>query len=153
MDDLFKQSESRTQKDSEKRQHDIIEWNKVVALSRPIWERIKRKLVDRVEAFNARVPEGNKITIVPSSQEFSMEFKHQRAVRSFMVVFTPVAGTITCYVPFTKSRGNETWLSVKVTDDGGFSIQNNLPDGKQENVDIEEIDEVILKEYLASYLR
>lgn len=150
MDDLFRKSETRQSEAAERRQQEIIHWNKLMALSEPIWKQIEKKLRDRIEAFNARVQPGNKISILPPPRDYAMQFKNERATHAFVVTFTPVAGTITYGVPFTTIE-NTGWLTVKVSE-APYVIERNLPDATKEQVPIEAIDEVILKDYLASYL-
>lgn len=151
MDDLFQEKERRRRERADERQAEMLQINKLVALSRPIWEQIKNRLLDTVEAFNARVESGNKITTVTSTTEFSIQFKSERGVQPFVVTFTPVAGTINCYVPFSR-RAALSWLTVTVKEDGSYAIQRHLLNGKKEDVRIEQIDEIILKDYFASYL-
>lgn len=151
MDHLFQQSQARQNEAADKRQEEIIYWNKLVALSEPIWKQIEEKLRNRIAAFNARAKPKNKISILPPPRDYAMQFKKEGQTHTFVVTFIPGAGVINYGAPFPTAK-NMGWLTVKVSEETPYLIERNLPDGKKEQVPIEAVDEVILKDYLASCL-
>ena len=146
LEELLAKRDVELQETSEKREQQLMDAKRLVAISRPVWVNIKKRLVDRIEQFNRKMPPQDQIAVVEGTAEFTLQLEHKGSIHGFIVSFTPAAGVINYGIP----SGQDKWLSIKIDENSNPAIKEN-PTGRI--VKFDEVDEVILRDYLSSFLR
>ena len=149
MDELFDQKETEKQEATDKRKQELMRAHKLVELSKPIWADIETRIKDRISAFNLKVRPENQVRFLPHSGEFSLQLQHKGAKNLFIVSFTPTAGVLSYGMRLRSGERIQGWLSVKVDEQSRYTVEKAATG---EEVHIEEIDEIILKDYLAALI-
>jgi len=145
MDDLIQQSNKRQSEASERRRQALAGQNKLLRLAAPIWQQIEEQLLNRVEAFNARVRSRCTIQIMPKPDDFTLKLKSGCIPYPFLVRFTPEAGALT-YGTERLCVGKQGWLTIRVGEETPYTIERNTQLGKTVQVPFEALDELVLKD-------
>lgn len=149
MDALFDQKEAEEQQATDKRKQELVRARKLVELARPIWADIETRLKDRINAFNLKVRPDSQVRVLPHSGEFSLQLQHRRAKNLFVISFTPDVGVLSYGMRLRSGERMQGWLSVKIDEHSHYTVEKAATG---EKVEIEEIDEVILKDYLVALI-
>lgn len=151
MDDLIRQDDQRRSEASEKRQQQLIRHKALTEVAVPIWQQLEERLLNRVDAFNARRGPRGSIRVLPKSDDFMLKLKCRGMHYAFVVRFAPEAGAIT-YGAEHISGGKLGWLTVKADGEAPYAVEINLPGGETERLPIETLDEVVLKDLFEQIL-
>ena len=122
VDELFNGKHSREQDEKEKRRQEQVRHSEHVALWKPIWDGIKKRLEERIRAFNHRATPQSQVCIIFHTGEFCLHLKCEKAKEPFVISLDPTTGILS------------------------FGIREKALE--KEKVPIEAIDEEILRDYL-----
>ncbi len=149
IDKMFAEYDDRELQVRQKREKEQLRQEKIDRLAPTIWREIDRVLSGSINAFNQRSP--IRINMRAHAEPYTLELQAANAKIGFIVSYDTVTGVLSYGNPFDPESAGSGTLLVKIDPESHYTIHD--PKQSESAISIEDVDELILGDFMKSLIK